>query len=216
MTIPRTRVKVCGITRVEDAQEAAAAGVDAIGLVFYPPSPRHVNIEQAQAIVAALPAFVSIVGLFVDEPADSVRQVMSQVPLDVLQFHGNETPDYCRQFQRRYIKAVRMRDGVNLAEQDQRFVHANGLLVDAYDPNLVGGTGKTFDWQRLPKALGNNPLILAGGLNVDNVAEAIQTVQPAAVDVSGGVEQQNPDGTRLGGIKSSSAIHAFMKGVASV
>lgn len=212
--LPRTRVKICGITRVGDALAAAHAGADAIGLVFYPPSPRHLSVEQARQIVAALPPFVSVVGLFVDEEPERVRQVMTQLPLDLLQFHGEETPDYCRQFGRRYMKAVRMRDDVDLHAISRDYADASALLVDAYVPDRVGGTGKTFDWQRLPANLDSN-LILAGGLDADNIGSAIRQVRPWGVDVSGGVELIDDDGRRHGGIKSEAAIRAFMEGVDS-
>ncbi len=210
----RTRVKICGITRPEDALAAVAAGADAIGLVFYEPSPRYVTIKQAQAITAVLPPFVTTVGLFVDAPVDEVMQTLAQVSLDVLQFHGNEHPNYCASFGRRYMKAIRMRDGVDLAAAARDYHSASGLLVDAYVPNLVGGTGQTFDWARLPAPADRDfNLILAGGLNPSNIASAITQVAPDAVDVSGGVEEKDNQGNTRGGIKSPAAIEAFMKGV---
>jgi phosphoribosylanthranilate isomerase len=184
-----TRIKICGITRPEDAQQAADLGADAIGLVFYGPSPRHVEVAQAQAIVDALPPFVTTVGLFVDAAADAVRGVLDQVKLDLLQFHGDESPEFCAAFERPYIKAIRMREGVDLAAETVRFAQARGLLLDAYHPALPGGTGESFEWARVPADLAI-PLVLAGGLTVGNVAEAIHIVQPYAVDVSGGVEAQ--------------------------
>lgn len=208
------RVKVCGITRVEDALVAAHAGVDAIGLVFYEPSSRHVSVAQAQRIVAELPPFVSVVGLFVDAKADQVGAVMQQVAVDVLQFHGNETAAYCRQFGRRYIKAVRMSDAVDLAAIGREHTQASALLVDAFVPGLAGGTGQTFDWRRLP-AERDCPLILAGGLDPDNIGHAIRATAPWGVDVSGGVEYCDENGKRRAGVKSSQAISAFMEGVAS-
>lgn len=211
----RVRVKICGITRVQDAIFAAHAGADAIGLVFHANSSRNVSIEQAARIVAELPPFVSVVGLFVDEPAARVREVMARVPLDILQFHGDETPDYCASFERRYIKAIAMREGVDLAALSRDYVRASALLVDAYSPTMAGGTGLTFDWQRLPLAL-DTPLILAGGLSPDNVAAAVQQVHPWGVDVSGGVEYVDEQGKRHGGIKSPQAINAFMQGVTRV
>lgn len=211
----RVRVKICGITRVEDARAAANAGVDAIGLVFYPKSPRYVEPQRAQSIVAALPPFVTVVGLFVNADHAQVRSIMQQVPLDILQFHGDEPPDYCASFGLRYIKAVRMHDEIDLETECRRYAHACGLLVDAYVPGIVGGTGTTFDWQRLPRDLGCH-VILAGGLEPANVAAAVRATQPWAVDVSGGVEEEDGQGGRRAGIKSPAAIAAFMRGVECV
>ncbi len=183
----RTRIKICGFTRPDDACEAAALGVDAIGLVFYAPSPRAVDAGQARAIVAALPPFVTSVGLFVDAPADEVRAVLEAVPLDLLQFHGDEPPAYCAQFGRPWLKAIRMREGVDLESEAERYREATGLLLDAYRPGVPGGTGEAFEWERVPRDLAL-PVVLAGGLNPGNVAQAITTVRPWAVDLSGGVE----------------------------
>lgn len=204
----RTRVKICGITRPEDGIEAARLGADAIGLVFYAPSPRAVGVAQAQAVCAALPPFVSVVGLFVDAPAAEVLEVLQAVPLDVLQFHGEEAPAYCAAFGRPYLKALRMRDGLDVAAAARRYAGAQGLLLDTYVPGEAGGTGLAFDWQRVPQGL-DLPLILAGGLTPDNVAEAITIARPYGVDVSGGVEQAK-------GIKSAAKMAAFMRGVESV
>lgn len=211
----RTRVKICGITRIEDMHAAVAAGVDAIGLVFYAPSPRAVTVEQAAQIVAATPAFVTTVGLFVNPSATDVQQVLSHVPLDMLQFHGDEDEAFCAGFQRPFIKALRMHDGIDLAREAMRWSRARGVLVDAYVEGVPGGTGVAFDWSRLPASL-SRPLILAGGLTPDNVATAIERTRPWAVDVSGGVEQKGADGKSCGGIKSATAIEHFMRGVASV
>ena len=211
----RTRVKICGITRIEDMHAAVAAGADAIGLVFYAPSSRAVSIARAAEIVAGTPAFVTTVGLFVDPSVDEVEAVLDQVPLDMLQFHGDEPEAFCRAFRRPYIKAIRMRDGVNLDDQARAWSSARGLLLDAYVQGVPGGTGQTFDWSRLPERL-SRPLILAGGLNPDNVGEAIVTARPWAVDVSGGVEQRDAAGKAIGGIKSATAIENFMSGVNSV
>jgi len=183
----RTRIKICGFTRPDDAREAAALGVDAIGLVFYAPSPRAVDIEQGRAIVGALPPFVTTVGLFVDESAEQVRRVLELVPLDLLQFHGDEPPAYCAQFGRPWLKAIRMREGVDLRSEAERYRAAAGLLLDAYRPGVPGGTGEAFEWSRVPRDL-NLPIVLAGGLTPANVGEAIATVRPWAVDLSGGVE----------------------------
>ena len=203
----RTRVKICGITRVQDVLAAVAAGTDAIGLVFAEASPRCVSADQARAIIARLPPFVTVVGLFVDSPATRIREVLGQVPLDLLQFHGRETPEDCRQFGRPYIKAIRMAPGVDLAAEARRYARAAGLLLDAYDPQVAGGTGATFDWTRVPQDL-DKPLILAGGLTPENVARAIRAVRPYAVDVSSGVEQSK-------GIKDAAKIVAFIRNVAS-
>ncbi|ROH88561.1 phosphoribosylanthranilate isomerase [Pseudomethylobacillus aquaticus] len=201
----RTRVKICGITRVEDALAAVAAGADAIGLVFYAPSPRCVSVERAAEIAAAIPAFVSVVGLFVDASRDQVEQVLQAVPLDLLQFHGEEPPDYCRQFARPYIKAVAVREGTNLLQYAADYHDARGLLLDTYHAAMPGGTGQVFDWGLIPADLAR-PVILAGGLQADNVAQAIAQVRPYAVDVSGGVEQSK-------GIKDAARMAAFMRGV---
>ncbi len=201
-----TRVKICGITRVEDGLAAASAGADAIGLVFAA-SPRQVTADQARAIVAVLPPFIKVVGLFVDAPAATVREVLGRVPLDLLQFHGNETPEDCQKFGRPYIRAIRMAPGVDLAVEARRYAQAAGLLLDTYDPQLAGGTGATFDWTRVPRDL-NKPVILAGGLTPENVARAVQAVRPYAVDVSSGVEQSK-------GVKDAAKIAAFIRNVAS-
>ncbi len=184
-----TRIKICGITRPEDAEHAAALGVDAIGLVFYGPSPRNVDIEQACAVMNILPPFVTSVGLFVNAMGDEIQGVLDQVNLDLLQFHGDESPGFCARFSRPYIKAIRMRDGVGLHAEADKFAQTRGLLLDAYHPALPGGTGESFEWARVPDDL-PTPLILAGGLDADNVGEAIRTVRPWAVDVSGGVETE--------------------------
>lgn len=213
--MPRTRIKFCGITRPEDARAAAQAGADAIGLVFHPASPRAVTVEQALAVMAALPAFVTTVGLFVDAPAEEVRSLLSKVPLDLLQFHGDESPAYCQAFARPWFKAIRMRAEVDLHEECRRHAGARALLVDAFHPDRPGGTGETFDWERIPGDL-PLPLILAGGLTPDNVADAVRRVRPWAVDVSGGVEERAPDGAILHGHKSAQAMQAFARGVNSV
>jgi phosphoribosylanthranilate isomerase len=201
----RTRAKICGITRVEDALAAVAGGADAIGLVFYAKSPRHVSVERAVEIVASLPPFVDAVGLFVDAEPAEVRAVLQRVRLDLLQFHGNETPPYCQAFDFPYIKAVRVRPGLNLLQYAADFASARALLLDAYQEGVAGGTGQTFDWDLIPANL-PKPVILAGGLDAGNVAEAIKRVRPYAVDVSGGVEREK-------GIKDAAKIAAFMRGV---
>jgi len=204
----RTRVKICGITRPEDALAAAKAGADAIGLVFYPPSPRAVSITQAAEIVRRLPPFVSTVGLFVDALPESINEVLQALPLDLLQFHGDEPPEACGRYGRPYIKAVRMRPDLDLAAMEQRYHQAAGLLLDSYQPGQPGGTGETFDWERIPDSM-RRRIILAGGLSPENVASAIARIHPYAVDVSGGVERGK-------GIKDEARISAFMRGVESV
>ncbi len=201
----RTRVKICGITSVKDALTAAQHGADAIGLVFYAKSPRNVSIAQAAKIVAALPAFVSAVGLFVDAAPEEIRAVMAKVKLDLLQFHGNETPEECRQYGLPYMKAVRVKAGRNLLQYAADYGDAKALLLDAYTDGVVGGTGQTFDWNLIPGNLPKN-IVLAGGLNASNVGSAIRQVRPYAVDVSGGVEQEK-------GIKDAEKIAAFMREV---
>ena len=199
------RVKICGITRVEDGITCARLGADAIGLVFYAPSPRHVSVDQARAIMAALPPFVTTVGLFVDAAPTEVHAVLAQLPLDMLQFHGNETPEYCRGFGRSYLKAVRVKLGADLVQYASAYPDAKGLLLDAHVEGIAGGTGQSFDWSLIPAQL-PLPVVLSGGLNSANIAEAIRRVQPAAVDVSSGVEATK-------GIKDTEKIAAFMQGV---
>jgi phosphoribosylanthranilate isomerase len=201
----RTRAKICGITRVEDALAAVACGADAIGLVFFAASRRHVSVERAAEIVASLPPFVDAVGLFVDAEPAEVRAVLQSVRLDLLQFHGNETSAYCQAFDFPYIKAARVRPELNLLQYAADFASARALLLDAYQEGVAGGTGQTFDWDLIPANL-PKPVILAGGLDAGNVAEAIRRVRPYAVDVSGGVEREK-------GIKDADRIAAFMRGV---
>ncbi|MDD5277377.1 MAG: phosphoribosylanthranilate isomerase [Methylovulum sp.] len=201
----RTRVKICGFTRVDEAMVAARLGADAIGLVFYPPSPRHIEIGQAIKIVNALPAFTSVVALFVDEQEAQIRQVLEQVSIDCLQFHGNESPAACRLYGKRYIKAIRMREDINLPSITQDYYDAAGLLLDAYQPDTQGGTGHCFDWELIPKRCAL-PIILAGGLDATNAQHAIQAVRPYALDVSSGVEVEK-------GVKDPAKIAAFLKAV---
>lgn len=201
----RTRVKICGFTRVEDAVYAARLGVDAIGLVFYPPSPRHVEIEQAIAIVNALPAFTSVVALFVDEREARIREILAKVPIDCLQFHGDEPAEACGIYGKRYIKAVRMRDGIDIPALARHYHDATGLLLDAYHPDAKGGTGSQFDWALIPKPCAL-PVILAGGLDAGNAKQAVQTARPYALDASSGVEAAK-------GIKDALKIAAFIKQV---
>ena len=208
MAIPR--VKICGITRIEDGLAAASAGADAIGLVFYEPSPRYVTVARAAAICASLPPFVTTVGLFVNASQAAIDHVLAQVPLDLLQFHGDESAQFCTRFSRPWIKAVRMKDDVDLYQCAVQYRQAAGLLVDSYVAGIPGGTGETFNWDRLPKDL-SLPVVLAGGLQPGNVADAVAQVRPWAVDVSGGVEQKTVQGGRSGGIKDPAAIRAFIK-----
>jgi len=200
-----TRVKICGITRVEDAKAAASAGADAIGLVFDRRSPRCVEIEQAQAITRELPPFVTLVGLFVNATSARVDEVLRDVRLTLLQFHGDEAPEQCSRYGRPYIKAIRMRDGVDLTHEAARYADASGLLLDSFVADQAGGSGTTFDWGRVPRDL-SKPIVLAGGLTVDNVRDAIRRVRPAAVDVSSGVEVSK-------GIKDPNKIAAFIAAV---
>lgn len=200
-----TRVKICGITREEDMFAVAMSGADAIGLVFYDKSPRHVGIAQAVRLLAALPPFVTVVGLFVDASRDWVQEVLASVSLDVLQFHGDETPHYCAQFNKPYLKAIRVKAGVDLLQCAAHYHGAQGLLLDAHVEGVPGGTGAVFDWRMIPESL-PLPLILSGGLNIDNVAAGIAQVRPYAVDVSSGVEHSK-------GIKDAAKIARFMQAV---
>lgn len=210
-------MKVCGITSTAAALAAARAGVDAIGLVFYAPSPRAVSVEEAKEIVAALPPFVSSVGLFVNAEPALVQKVLSRVPLDLLQFHGDETPEYCESFGKPWMKAIRVRPDTYIPGVMDEYRAARGILLDAWHEDVYGGSGKTFDWDLLrqqSKAAGREGedafrLVLAGGLKPENVAQAIRTVMPWGVDVSSGVESAP-------GIKSEPLINAFMREVQRV
>lgn len=199
------RTKICGITRVEDALTAVALGADAIGLVFYADSPRAVSLQRASVVVSSLPPLVTAVGLFVNAAPEEVRKVLAEVKLGLLQFHGDETAAYCEQFDTPYIKAVAVKPGLDLAAYAAQYGSARGLLLDAYQKGLAGGTGVTFDWKLIPDNL-NKPIILAGGLNADNVTQAMSQVHPYAVDVSGGVEREK-------GIKDAAKVAAFIKAV---
>ena len=201
----RTRVKICGLTRESDVRAAVELGADAIGLVFHAPSPRAVSMETAAALAAAVPAFVTVVGLFVDAEPAAVRAVLQRVPLGALQFHGSEAPDYCAGFERPWIKAVAMRDGIDPLSQARRYSGAASLLLDTFDARLSGGTGRRFDWDKVPGDLAPR-VVLAGGLNAGNIADAIVRVRPHAVDVSGGVEASK-------GIKDRNKLSEFMQGV---
>lgn len=199
------RSKICGITRIEDALSAVEAGADAIGLVFYAKSPRAVTVLQARAIIAALPPFVTTVGLFVDASRCELGEILDAVPLDLLQFHGDETPAGCEGYHRPYIKALRVKPSDDIAAQVALYKNASGVLLDTYVPGIPGGTGEAFDWSLVPQGL-NKSVILAGGLTAENVAQAIAQVRPYAVDVSGGVEIAK-------GIKDAEKIRAFMQAV---
>jgi phosphoribosylanthranilate isomerase len=194
------------MTRRQDADFAAKSGADAIGLVFYPPSPRAVSIAQAKEVVTGLAPFVSVVALFVDPTPELVLECLDALPVDIIQFHGDESASFCEQFEKPYIKALRMKPGTDLSVLATQYASARALLLDTYQPGVPGGTGQTFDWSMITDV--DKPLILAGGLNADNVKQAIQQVRPFAVDVSGGVESEK-------GIKSHDKISAFMREVAN-
>lgn len=205
--LPLTRTKICGITTVEDALAAVSAGADAVGLVFYARSPRYVTLEQAAIIARSVGPFVTTVALFVDPTPEAVQLVLDEVPIHLLQFHGNESPAFCASFQRPFIKALRMDGDVDVSAVEREFTYAgaSGLLLDSYSTAAPGGTGETFRWERIP-AMRRLPLILAGGLSPDNVIAAIRQVQPYAVDVSSGVEIAP-------GRKDSARIAAFVHNV---
>lgn len=199
----RVRVKICGITRPEDGLAAAELGADAIGLVFYEPSPRAVTIEQATSIVKALPAFVTTTALFVNADSSLVERVINDVKVDLLQFHGDESAEFCEQFSRPYIKAVPMHADTDLNQLATSYKHAKALLLDTYKPGVPGGTGEVFNWQWIPKQ-STKPLVLAGGLTPQNVKKAIEATHVWAVDVSGGVELKR-------GVKSAAKIADFIQ-----
>jgi phosphoribosylanthranilate isomerase len=201
----RTRVKICGITRPEDGRAAAQAGADAVGLVFYVKSPRYVALPQARAICRELPPFVSVVALFVNARREQVTEVLDSVPVDVLQFHGTEQPEQCTGFSRPYIKVIAMGEGCDPLSTMHAHPEASGFLLDAWQPELHGGGGVTFDWAQMPERSAK-PMILAGGLTAENIGQAIARTRPFAVDVSSGVESDK-------GIKSVEKIQAFMRGV---
>jgi phosphoribosylanthranilate isomerase len=200
-----TRVKICGITRVEDGLACAQLGADAIGLVFYAKSPRFVEPGKARGIAHALPPFISTVALFVNQNPAEVDKVLAEVRPDILQFHGDEPPEFCRRFGVPYLKAVRVKPGVDLVQYADLYADAQGLLLDAYVEGTPGGTGQSFDWGLIPAEL-KLPVVLSGGLDAGNVASAIRQVKPWAVDVSSGVEVSK-------GIKDAGKIAAFMQGV---
>lgn len=212
----RTRIKICGITTVEHGLAAAKAGADAIGLVFWSGTPRRIAMERAREVVAALPPYVSTVGLFVDPQPQEVRAVLDAVPLSALQFHGDEPAELCRAFGRPYVKAIGVHAGVSggdLLEYATRYADAAAWLFDAPPAGgLPGGTGRTFDWAALPTAVAK-PIVLSGGLHAGNVAQAIRAVHPWAVDVSSGVEMTDEEGRPVKGVKDPSRIAAFVREV---
>jgi phosphoribosylanthranilate isomerase len=200
-----TRIKICGLTREIDVRDASAGGADALGLVFYSPSPRYVSAARAAQLLQSFPPFVSSVGLFVNASVDEVRLVLKQVRLDILQFHGDESPQYCAQFGIPFIKAVRVRPGLDLLQYAETYGAAKALLLDAYVDGIPGGTGASFDWSLIPPNL-PLPIILSGGLSATSVGLAVQTIRPYAVDVSSGVESAK-------GIKDKQKMYDFIKEV---
>lgn len=200
----RTRIKICGLTREEDVDAAVAAGADALGFVFYPASPRYVTPQRAADLVKRVQPFVDVVGLFVNEAAETVRAACDALPINILQFHGDEDAAYCRQFARPYLRAARVRPGLDLVEFARSFPDARGLLLDAFVEGYGGG-GHVFDWTLIPPSLPGF-LVLSGGLTAANVMGAIESVRPVAVDVSSGVEMSK-------GIKDHSKIAAFVAAV---
>lgn len=204
----RTRVKICGITRVEDALAVSRHGVDAIGLVFYAKSPRNIDIQKASEICNELPAFVTVVALFKDAEPSFIQGIVDQLPIDLLQFHGSESEDFCLQFSKPYIKAVGMIGQKDVAAFANQYPTSRGLLLDSHAIGEDGGSGHVFDWGTIPSDI-RNQITLAGGLNVQNVAQAIEQVRPFAVDISSGVESS-------GGIKDEALVKAFMNEVKRV
>ena len=204
----RTRIKICGIKNKNDALKAVESGADAIGLIFVEKSPRYVSFTDARVIADSLPPFVSVVGLFMDAPEKKVREALKVVPINLLQFHGDESPAYCDQFEMPYLKVLRMRENVNVTAFAQEYPNASGILLDTYSKGVAGGTGQVFDWELIPDDI-PLPLVMAGGLTPENVAAAVQKVQPYAVDVSSGVES-GP------GIKDHEKIEKFIKEVQRV
>lgn len=204
----RTRIKFCGITRESDALDAVALGADALGFVLHPLSPRYIAPAVAKAIVAKLPPFVSAVGLFVDLPLAEVRAIVAEARFDLVQFHGEETAEYCRAYAAPYLKAVRLETGQSLATAAHEYAGARALLLDSWHPQLAGGTGQAFDWSLIPRERAK-PIVLAGGLDASNVGRALRAVRPYAVDVSGGIEQAK-------GIKDYGKMQAFVAEVLAV
>ena len=201
----RTRVKICGFTQIEDVSNAVTLGVDALGFVFVESSPRCVKIEQVKAMIQQLPPFVQTVGLFMDQSEQEIHEVLQEVPLNLLQFHGNEASEFCAQFKMPYIKAIPMGGGVNVLDYAAQHTESIGFLLDSHALGESGGSGDVFDWEKIPQGF-DRPLILAGGLNIDNVSKAVRQVKPYAVDVSSGVEAAK-------GIKDQEKMAAFVRGV---
>lgn len=220
----RTRIKFCGLTRSEDVQAAVQAGADALGFVFYAPSPRAVTVAQAQELMADVPAFVSIVALVVNASANELAEIAT-LPIDMIQFHGDETPQACQRFAngKRWIKALQVKPDANLNQQSKNYADAgaSGILLDGYDPNqptLKGGTGKAVDWHDIQTFTQKSvlPVILAGGLTSKNVSTAIAQAKPYAVDVSGGIEAVDATGNQQKGVKDADKMVAFVRGVLQV
>jgi phosphoribosylanthranilate isomerase len=205
--VSKVRIKICGLTRNQDVQIAVAEGADALGFVLYAPSPRAVTAEQAASLIKHAPAFVTTVALFVDENAEEIYRALDVCNFDLLQFHGDESPEFCRQFNRPYMKAIRVRSAEDIHRAVQQYPDTKALLLDAYVENLPGGTGQAFDWRLIPEL--SIPWVLAGGLNANNVADAVNQVKPFAVDVSGGVEASK-------GIKDVQKIKDFISEVRNV
>lgn len=203
-----TRIKICGINHLDDALKAVECGADAIGIIFVEKSPRYASLTDARVIAESMPPFVTVVGLFMDAPEEQVRAALKVVPLNLLQFHGNESAEYCDQFNMPYIKVLRMRENANVVAYAQEYPNASGILLDAYHQGMGGGTGQTFDWQLIPDKI-PLPLILAGGLTPENVASAVEQVRPYAVDVSSGVESEPS-------VKDHKKIEQFIKEVQRV
>jgi|TARA_B110000211_G_scaffold118263_1_gene136962 phosphoribosylanthranilate isomerase len=205
--VNKVRIKICGLTRDQDVQTAVSEGADALGFVLYEPSPRAVTAEQAAQLIKHSPAFVTTVALFVNETATEISRALDICSFDLLQFHGDESPEFCRQFNRPYMKAIRVRSADDIHRAVQQYPDAKALLLDAYVENLPGGTGQAFDWRLIPEL--SVPWVLAGGLNATNVADAVNQVRPFAVDVSGGVEASK-------GIKDKQKIKDFISEVRNV
>lgn len=201
----RTRIKMCGMTTVNDVLSAAKAGADAVGLVFYPPSPRNVTLQEAVRLSEQVPCFVDCVALVVNPSVALVNDILKQVKPTFLQFHGDESAEFCRQFNHRYIKAIRVKSAEQLARDLTEHENADAILLDAHVEGVPGGTGQAFDWAMIPKTM-RSKIILAGGLTPENIQSAVEAIRPFAVDVSGGIERSK-------GVKEASKMVAFSAGV---